>query len=403
MPKLDAFTRASGGVAEAVPRPHRVHGRYPKPPQTPPQFIQPQVRDFETRQALIDHARGEGATHVLVVGSGATLYYPFETAGGSVAQYEEARAWRQNGYWHVPAPGSRKVVDRLPKGAEPIESGRRAAEAPRGHTVRDYIAVDPRGRPLSKPTKDYSAAKREADQAGGFVKFATDPPGRVGEAFGRRAAWPDWQILDAIDKGNMLPPASEARAVKLAQLGFIDTTGTWRLTAKGRRTIDQRVPVAAESPVLPDAVRRRKFGRDKRLPMKQAAVSELADELALDTAGDPSKPIPGGFRWSDPNFSSVFSTRSPEHMQPVFVVVSVFRDGSLAMNFFSDASLSGTAQYENISGFTYASADFDQMIEDINWVRTTVDDYAASWQQDQPEVDERRPRPKRQPHRRSAR
>lgn len=329
-----------GGVKEAVPRPHRVRGPYRKPPLAPPRghVVLPRssvVRDFDTRQALVEHAQGEGATHVVVVGSGATLYFPFQTAGGSVQQYEEARARRQDGYWHLPAPGSRKVVDRLPKGAEPIEaflaqSGRRAAEARpprRGHSVRDYVPVDSRGRPLSGPTKDYGEAKRQADRAGGIVKFT---------------------------------------------------------------------PETRESPYLPDAVRRRKLGRDKRLPFKQAAVSELADELALDTAGDPSKPIPGGFRWSDPNFSAVFSTRSPEHRQPVFVVVSVFRDGSLAMNFFSDASLSGTAQYENISGFTYASADFEQMKADINWVRETVDGYAASWQQDGGDMDEaRRPSARR--------
>ena len=49
-----------------------------------------------------------------------------------------------------------------PRGAEP-----RSARS----VVRDYVPVDSRGRPLSPPTKDYEKAKRQADKAGGVVKF----------------------------------------------------------------------------------------------------------------------------------------------------------------------------------------------------------------------------------------
>jgi hypothetical protein len=40
------------------------------------------------------------------------------------------------------------------------------------------------------------------------------------------------------------------------------------------------------------------------------------------------------------------------------------------------------ATYESISHFTYAGADVLSMVEDINWVRQTVDSDAASWQSD---------------------
>jgi hypothetical protein len=38
--------------------------------------------------------------------------------------------------------------------------------------VRDYVAVDHRGRTVAGPFTDYGEAKREADRAGGYVKFA---------------------------------------------------------------------------------------------------------------------------------------------------------------------------------------------------------------------------------------
>jgi len=39
--------------------------------------------------------------------------------------------------------------------------------------VRDYIAVDPKGRTVAGPFTDYSEAKREADRARGYVRFAS--------------------------------------------------------------------------------------------------------------------------------------------------------------------------------------------------------------------------------------
>ena len=56
-------------------------------------------------------------------------------------------------------------------GVVKFKVGRQSA-AHEAHRVRDYVPVDTRGRPLSPPTKDYEKAKREADRAGGVVKFS---------------------------------------------------------------------------------------------------------------------------------------------------------------------------------------------------------------------------------------
>jgi hypothetical protein len=55
----------------------------------------------------------------------------------------------------------------------------------RGRSVRDYIAVDPRDRQVAGPFKHYSDARKEADNAGGVVKFVPSK-GRATEA--RRGA-----------------------------------------------------------------------------------------------------------------------------------------------------------------------------------------------------------------------
>lgn len=53
-------------------------------------------------------------------------------------------------------------------------------------TVRDYIAVDPRDRQVAGPFKSYGDARKEADQAGGVVKFIPSKP-RVKESPRRSA------------------------------------------------------------------------------------------------------------------------------------------------------------------------------------------------------------------------
>jgi len=120
---------------------------------------------------------------------------------------------------------------------------------------------------------------------------------------------------------------------------------------------------------------------------------KIADELARETNGSDPRPIPGGFRWSEQNEAAQFTTTSPEYGQKVVIVVSIFADGSAAVDFFGDEGLSGTDRYENIGHFTYSGAnvraDIREMVKDIDWVWKTVDGYAASWQEDEGgEVDE---------------
>ena len=134
------------------------------------------VQDFNTIRDLIEHEyRTSHPTHVLVTKSDVRIYYP-----AGLGKYEESRAWHESGYWHSQAPKDRKIVVGLPRGTEEVGA---------------YLA-----------------------RSSGHTTGAR-------EAFGRRTQWTDWMILDAIDKGNILPPEAEHRALKLAQLGFIDTTG----------------------------------------------------------------------------------------------------------------------------------------------------------------------------------
>jgi hypothetical protein len=74
------------------------------------------VADFSTLPEVIAHAKQEGATHVLLAGRHTALFFPTENG-----RYEEARVWREAGYWHAEAQGKRVVVDQLPPGAEPID------------------------------------------------------------------------------------------------------------------------------------------------------------------------------------------------------------------------------------------------------------------------------------------
>ena len=335
--------------------PRRLGFRYPH-------RAYPVVRDFDTVDALVEHAyQTEHPTHVLVSGTDVRIYYP-----AGLGKYAESKVWSKGGYWHQQAPGDRRDVVGLPRGAEPIDAYLSRGIG-RGHTVRDYVPVDNRGRPLSGPTKDYEKAKRQAEQAGGYVKFDTGRP-PVMESLGRGRAWPDWEILDAIDRGIGLPPESERR-----------------LTAKGRQTVERQVPVAAEA---------RRGGRHESSGRRggRANPASIAADLSGKFHGGTPLSVPGGFRWSEPNESAQFTVHSPEHGQKLVVVVSVFEDGSAALNFFSDEGLSGTDTYENVGHQTYPGtgrADVREMEKDVGWALKTIDGYAASWQQDQPEVDER--------------
>lgn len=44
-------------------------------------------------------------------------------------------------------------------------------------------------------------------------------------------------ILESVAKGHGMTPQATERAYRLADLGFIDMAGTWKLTPKGRRAL----------------------------------------------------------------------------------------------------------------------------------------------------------------------
>jgi hypothetical protein len=322
--------------------------RYPRPPRFDPQFVMPPHRmaDFQTLPELVRHEGDRnGATHVLVVVTGVWIFYPIAGARGFQAgnrQYGIGQPWQERGYWHAPAPEARRT-GLLSPSAEPIQkyiddvrSGKAAMHEAGGgrrpQRLREYIAVNHSGRLIGGPFKDYSAAKREADRAGGYVQFSTDRP----------------------------PPA--------------------------------RRHVAEEASRKPPRTHR-------PAPRRSISVMDLANKLANEVKGSRPKAIEGGHRWSDKNESAYFVTHSPEYGQVVVVLVSVFEDGTVALDFFSSERMSESDRYENIAHFLYGpphgfasrTIDTKEMVGDIRWVWRTVDEYAASWEQD--EVSEHRPAP----------
>lgn len=192
-----------------------------------PQCRSPRVvADFNTLDDLISHAaRDLGATHASGDEANTKLYFP----RGGQFPYEEATVWRKNGYWHAQGPSARTGIARLPSDARSIggRSERRAAEAPNSDVihvapgievrrmgsierganyrmvdgwavvvdgrpwqpwmikseamklakkvaaerkgtgvVKDYIAVDRRGKTIAGPFKTYGPAKDAAGTAG---------------------------------------------------------------------------------------------------------------------------------------------------------------------------------------------------------------------------------------------
>lgn len=124
------------------------------------------VRDFNTLPEVIEHAKKEGATHVVAFGSAATLYFPRRGGG-----YEEARLYRERGYWHAPAESARRAVDRLPREAQAIDAylanqhGRRAAEVrgARAPLVRGkfYVVDSITGEVVAGPFDTRAQAERD--------------------------------------------------------------------------------------------------------------------------------------------------------------------------------------------------------------------------------------------------
>src|SRR5208283_51985 len=124
--------------------------------------------------------------------------------------------------------------------------------------------------------------------------------------------------------------------------------GYWHCPAAGDRAIVNRLPAGAE-PIgshTRRAAQRTSESRPRAQParrrstarfeMTQEAAMKIADELARETNGSDPRPIPGGFRWSEQNEAAQFTTTSPEYGQKVVIVVSIFADGSAAVDFFGD-------------------------------------------------------------------
>ena len=386
------------------------------------------VADFTTLPEIIAHAQAEGATHVVVSRSGATVYFPIRSGG----RYEEAILWHEHGYWHSPAPTHTKIVERLPKGAEPIGeylAGGQVAAERHGHAVRDYVAVDNRGRQLAGPFKDYGTAKQHADRAGGYVEFAMKEGHGVAAARRPRKDPTAWR---STPEGHAKYVAARAEAQREAdKFGYdygIEANDLFKSfhvfmlpSAQHRSGHELRCEVV--HPTNPDTTKpghgpgatrdtmrglyeQRGHGVAARRPtdrlapgsmMTAGGVLMLAGELSKKVGGTTPKYIEGGFRWSEPNESAQFTTYSPEHGQKVVVVVSIF-SGSTALGFFSNEGLSETDRYENISSFTYGEKSLNEvvtvkeMVKDVEWVWETVDGYAESWGAGQDEVDEARPR-----------
>jgi len=120
-------------------------------------------------------------------------------------------------------------------------------------------------------------------------------------------------------------------------------------------------------------------------------VMKIARTLSSKVGGGSPAYI-GSHRWSDANESAYFVTFSPEQVQKVVVLVSVFADSTISLDFFSDEKnrFSESDRYESIGNFLYRSADYGEMVADLKWVWETVDGYAASWREDEGEMDERR-------------
>ena len=93
--------------------------------------------------------------------------------------------------WRV-SPSGRTVQKKTGNiGWHIVEAGSNAARTmgvsePRHPVVRDYVAVDHRGRTVAGPFTDYNEAKREADRARGYVKLAS--PHKTREAQGHKSS-----------------------------------------------------------------------------------------------------------------------------------------------------------------------------------------------------------------------
>lgn len=129
------------------------------------QVTEHHVADFNSLDALIEHARGEGATYADTHGTPYLVWFPRDDG-----RYDEARAYKKDGYFHLQGPSDRRVVGGPPPLARRIGSSPRTAEVREAPIVRDYIAVDRNDRRVAGPFKSHGEAAGHVPP-GGYVKF----------------------------------------------------------------------------------------------------------------------------------------------------------------------------------------------------------------------------------------
>ena len=115
------------------------------------------VNDFDNLEALVEHERDNGATHVLALGQNTIIYYPTGRYWSTnQPQYESAKAYENSGYWHVTAKRT-PLTGPLHGGAQTIEAflGRHTAEA----APRSVVA------PRHRRSGLYAQASRRGRQA----------------------------------------------------------------------------------------------------------------------------------------------------------------------------------------------------------------------------------------------
>jgi len=59
----------------------------------------------------------------------------------------------------------------------------------------------------------------------------------------KKTLWSDAMVLESVRDHQFLTPQAEARALALADAGLIDTAGSWKLTARGRRALRRLIGV----------------------------------------------------------------------------------------------------------------------------------------------------------------
>jgi hypothetical protein len=138
-------------------------------------------------------------------------------------------------------PDKRALADHLADRADEVyqsdERFRRQIRA-KGNKGRDQLYVFMRHWLSSELKQHHPEIFRKLPQSfwnGEPLHGHARTDGELSEA--PRTQWPDWMILESVEKGHGMSPQAKDRAFELIDLGHIDATGTWQLTAKGKRAL----------------------------------------------------------------------------------------------------------------------------------------------------------------------